>query len=113
MKSKFFELDQLKSIEFDITSYCNSGCPICVRHEWGTSDTVSELVLSHLDKKIIFDVADQFENKDVKFHFNGVLGDAMMHPDILEIVNFSELPEKEEIIEKKHATKKVNNDIFS
>lgn len=88
MKSKFFDLSQLKSIEFDITSYCNSGCPICVRHEWGTSDTVSELVLSHLDKKIIFDVADQFEDKDVKFHFNGVLGDAMMHPDILEIVNY-------------------------
>ena len=87
MKNKFFELDELKSIEFDITSYCNSGCPICVRHKWGTSDLIDEMKLAHLDKDVIFKIADEVSPK-VKFHLNGVLGDAMMHPDIVEIVEY-------------------------
>jgi MoaA/NifB/PqqE/SkfB family radical SAM enzyme len=86
--NKFFELDQLKTIEFDITSYCNSGCPICVRHEWGTSKPHKELELGHLKKETIFTVADEV-NDTVQFNFNGVLGDSMMHPDILEIVNYT------------------------
>ena len=72
--SNFFELDELKSIELDITSYCNSGCPICVRHKWGTSDTVENLKLSHLDKEIVFSIADELDN-NVKFHLNGVLAE--------------------------------------
>ena len=84
---KFFNLKDLKSIEFDITSYCNSGCPICVRHEWGTSTPVKELQLSHLDKNIIFDLV-KYIDKDVELNFNGVLGDAMMHPDIVEIATY-------------------------
>lgn len=85
--SKFFEIDELKSIELDITSYCNSGCPICSRHKWGTADPVEELKLSHLDKSAIFSIADEV-NSNVKFHLNGVLGDAMMHPDILDIIKY-------------------------
>lgn len=86
--SYFFDLNELKSIEFDITSYCNSGCPVCVRHKWGTSDTIDELELSHLDKNIIFDITDSIVGKDVSFNFCGVLGDPLMHPDILEILQY-------------------------
>lgn len=87
MKNNFFELDELKSIEFDITSYCNSGCPVCVRHKWGTSDLIDEIELSHLDKKVIFNIIDDV-GPSVKIHLNGVLGDALMHPDILDIVQY-------------------------
>lgn len=80
--------DQFENIQIDVTSYCNAKCVSCVRNING-SINIEGLKLEHLDTDIIrrmfnVDLADKY--LDV-ISFNGVYGDACMHPDLVEIVD--------------------------
>jgi MoaA/NifB/PqqE/SkfB family radical SAM enzyme len=77
---------RVQFIQVDPTSYCNAKCVSCVRNIDG-GDTIPHLQLNHIDPK----VWDRVMSEDTKgslfkkIHFNGVWGDACMHPELIAI----------------------------
>lgn len=80
--------DQFENIQIDATSYCNAKCASCIRNING-SINVEGLKLEHLPLEVLrrmfhVDLKDKY--LDV-ISFNGVYGDACMHPDLIEIID--------------------------
>ena len=81
----FIELDKIKNLEVELSTYCNAACPGCSRHYWGTSKKLPELVEEHLDIDTVTKVIKQLPNpQDLEIHLCGNLGDPLMNPRILE-----------------------------
>jgi NAD(P)-dependent dehydrogenase (short-subunit alcohol dehydrogenase family)/pyruvate-formate lyase-activating enzyme len=81
-----FSFDQIKEIQLEITSYCNSDCPQCPRNINGGLRN-PYLQQEHLSREVI-DKAFTEEicsNLDQIF-FCGSYGDPIMHPEFLEIL---------------------------
>ena len=91
--------EKVKTIEFEVTTTCNSFCPICVRfHEEMSEDgTIKEgggvwlnplvdfnqhLSIQHL-RKIL---SDPYVDDEVSLDFIGTAGDPIAHPKFLEIL---------------------------
>lgn len=81
----FIELDKIKQLEVELSTYCNAACPGCSRHYWGTSDKLPNLVEEHLDVDDVTKVIKQIPNiNELEIHLCGNLGDPLMNPRILE-----------------------------
>jgi MoaA/NifB/PqqE/SkfB family radical SAM enzyme len=82
----FIELDRIKSLEVELSTYCNAACPGCSRHYWGTSTKRSELVEEHLDIDTVTKVIKQIPNiNELQIELCGNLGDPLMNPRILDM----------------------------
>lgn len=80
----FIELDKIKNLEVELSTYCNAACPGCSRHYWGTSTKRPELVEEHLDVDTVTKVIKQIPNiNELQIELCGNLGDPMMNPRIL------------------------------
>lgn len=78
--------NRLQIIQVDPTSYCNAKCVSCVRNIDG-GDNIPDLQLNHLDVDVWHRIMS-VDTKDIKLkkiHFNGVWGDACMHPELIAI----------------------------
>tara|TARA_X000000950_G_scaffold80863_1_gene101640 strand:+ start:3957 stop:5048 length:1092 start_codon:yes stop_codon:yes gene_type:complete len=73
-------INTIDRIEFNITSLCNAACPMCIRTIVG-----DKLELNSLPYETYKDLLDQLP-RSVDIDFCGTTGDAIMHPDILRIV---------------------------
>ena len=58
----FIELDKIKYLEVELSTYCNAYCPGCSRHYWGTSNKLPNLVEEHLDVDTVTNVIKQIPN---------------------------------------------------
>jgi len=90
------ELAQIQKLQIEPTSYCNAHCPHCPRfNKIGKLD----VQLGHLDIKAIaanIDIQKLINLKEVVLE--GDLGDPVMHPQILEIIEFfSKAPQHPQI----------------
>src|SRR6056300_1336251 len=76
----------ITSIDFELSSLCNAGCPVCPRRRRGTFQEFKqtywplEEVKRVLDKELLLSIR----------HFNicGNFGDGMGNPDIVEISKY-------------------------
>jgi len=77
----------VEELQLDVTSHCNAKCPGCARNEGG-GKTVSWLNLHHLDltfwNNFLIDIKNKFQIKRIRF--NGNYGDAIMHPDLIDVI---------------------------
>ena len=81
----FIELDKIRYLEVELSTYCNAACPGCSRHYWGTSDKLPNLVEEHLDVDTVTNVIRQIPNiNKLEIELCGNLGDPLMNPRILE-----------------------------
>ena len=75
-------------LQIDATSYCNAGCGTCARFVPETLEVQPYLKLEHFDMEVykrLIEV-DLKELPHIKaVFFNGNWGDAVMHPDLLEM----------------------------
>ena len=80
-------LETLSQINFELSSHCNSKCPQCGRYDiFGR--THKDLYITHLDVKVIKKLP-LARMKNLKMvSFGGNFGDALMHPDLNEIMDF-------------------------
>lgn len=78
----------LRSVHFEVSSYCNSSCPTCPRNIEGglVSDLLKPNSLSIDDVKKIFPV--EFVKQLTFINFCGNYGDPMMAKDIYEIIEY-------------------------
>ena len=82
--------DEIKHIEFELTTACNAWCPGCVRYittdtglyKNGNVEFNRYISVETIDNILIEDcVAD-----DVEIQLSGTAGDPLTHPDFLEII---------------------------
>lgn len=71
-----------KSIDFCITTYCQSKCPTCPRTDTDTLELASFIQQQHMPFPVWFDVIDKVDWSDKTIQFCGEHGDPMMHPEI-------------------------------
>ena len=81
-----YKIQDIESIHFEATSYCNAKCPMCSRYD-RQGRVHPSLKFTHLDKKYFYKILEPLKN--LKFvYFSGVYGDPCMHPDLLEFVKY-------------------------
>jgi MoaA/NifB/PqqE/SkfB family radical SAM enzyme len=78
-------IDQTKDkLEIELTSKCVIQCPACSRMFDIENKSIWDA--GHLDKELLFNIADT--TNFWKYTFCGCYGDAIYHPDFLEICNY-------------------------
>ena len=77
-------IDNIKKIELEITSDCNAACPGCTRTRFPDLLKIQSLSLG--DIKRLFPTSKEIANK--QFKFCGVLGDPVVHPEMLGMVKY-------------------------
>ncbi len=63
---------------FEITSFCNLDCPICVQKKWERQHLSIELLYTILEKN-----KDIFNNQAIWLHYRG---EPLLHPQLIEII---------------------------
>ena len=71
-------------LEIELTSKCVLQCPACARMHDVENKKIWDA--GHLDKEILFNIADTTNFK--RYTFCGCYGDAIYHPDFLEICDY-------------------------
>ena len=73
----FNKLENIRSLEVELSTYCNAACPGCARHYWGTSTKLPNLVEQHLSVDTVTKVIEQIPNakEKLELHLVGNLGD--------------------------------------
>jgi MoaA/NifB/PqqE/SkfB family radical SAM enzyme len=92
----FNKLENIRSLEVELSTYCNAACPGCARHYWGTSTKLPNLVEQHLSVETVTKVIEQIPNakEKLELHLVGNIGDPFMNPDIyLGLLEWSEMVE--------------------
>lgn len=79
-----FNINDVKTIELEITSDCNAGCPGCARTL--NRDILEVTSFSFDDLKRILPNQTYIKDKNIKLC--GVLGDPMIHPEVLEMTEY-------------------------
>tara|TARA_A100001011_G_scaffold11539_2_gene12636 strand:- start:3197 stop:4315 length:1119 start_codon:yes stop_codon:yes gene_type:complete len=84
-------LDQVRKIEVEATTYCNAGCPHCSRHISNTSKIDPDMQMNQITPELIYKLKDDFgeQTKKMQIWYVGNLGDALMHKNIDDILEFS------------------------
>jgi len=85
-------LNDINAIEFGITNRCNAGCPLCARHNYGTSQLHDNIKkLNNLDFEFFKKITDGLGaySKNINADFVGTIGDCVMHPEVLEIATYA------------------------
>ena len=82
-----YSLDTISSIDFEISSHCNSKCPQCPRYDM-FGRVHKDLKTTHLDVNIIKKLPlEKMKSLDL-VSFCGNFGDPLMHPNLDEILSF-------------------------
>lgn len=89
------KIDQIRYVEFELSSYCNASCPLCPRNLFGNDSidlgyTKRHLTLENIKKIITPDLNKQITGGT----FCGNFGDPIMNPELLEIVKYLDFPIK-------------------
>lgn len=87
------KIDQIRQVEFELSSYCNASCPLCPRNLFGNDSvdlgyTKRHLTLENVKKIITPDLNKQITNGIICGNF----GDPIMNPELLEIVRYLDFP---------------------
>lgn len=85
---KFIDVEDIKRIEFGITSLCNAGCPMCARHIDGTSTVKPGLPMRSISLEDFKHIAQGIgeHTKHINCNLCGTIGDPIAHPDIENIL---------------------------
>ena len=81
-------IDHINYYNVDITSKCNAGCPDCARTDQKTGKRIKELPLQDWTVENFKNVFNNTTLNQKLLNFNGVYGDALAHPNFLEIAEY-------------------------
>ena len=85
----FITVDNLNTINAELTNYCNAACPMCSRFDWNLN-LVKEITnnkhttLKLLEEKLGKKIVSQLQ----VFYSNGIVGDAIMNPECVQIYDW-------------------------
>ena len=82
-------LQDIRHLQIEPTTYCNARCPHCPRFDWKTGKERKDLKLDHWDIDVILPNINVSEMPNLKYVLiEGDKGDPLMHPRIDEIVSY-------------------------
>jgi MoaA/NifB/PqqE/SkfB family radical SAM enzyme len=85
----YITIDNINSINAELSNYCNAACPMCARYDWGielvkdktnNSYTSLDLIKNKIGEKIL--------KRLKKFYSCGTYGDGATNPECLEIFSY-------------------------
>ncbi len=76
----------IRSIEIEVSDYCNLKCPLCSR-SFLNDEQKKSINKNHLELEVIKNLFSQLEC-NVEVTLSGVFGDPLAHPQILNICDF-------------------------
>ena len=85
----YITIDNINSINAELTNYCNAACPMCARYDWGI-ELVKGKTNSHntslelIQNKIGIEIISRLK----KFYSCGTYGDGAINPECLEIFEY-------------------------
>jgi MoaA/NifB/PqqE/SkfB family radical SAM enzyme len=83
-----YSLKNTQVFEIELTNYCNAFCGACDRNIRGGSIN-SSLRLKHMDENVWKSLISADNLKYIKeIHFDGNFGDAIMHPKLIEFLDY-------------------------
>lgn len=86
-------IDQIKHIELELSSYCNASCPLCPRNLFGYENIDLGYKKKHLTLTEVKKILDKDFLKQIdRIAFEGNLGDPLMNPELLDIVEYLNKP---------------------
>lgn len=97
----YFQPKDIKQIHFEITNFCNAKCPDCPREELGIDNTTGKSRFPDWidSSNVSLDTIKRNFNQQItpnacNFYFCGCFGDALAHPNLIEILEYliSEFP---------------------
>ncbi len=75
-----------KQAEIELTSHCNAACPGCKRTQLLIKK--QPFPLAHLDEQILFSCFSKINLKNFALKLYGALGDPLLHPKILDVIEW-------------------------
>lgn len=77
----------LARLDIEVTNHCNAACPGCVRNEFG-GKKVDSLNLAHMSESTWDNILYSTKGKKLyAIEFNGNVGDFIMHPNIVDMLD--------------------------
>jgi hypothetical protein len=80
------DIKNIKEVDFELSSICNAGCPVCKRRRDGHFSEFKQTYWSLEEVQRVFDI-EILENIEV-LSICGNMGDAMGNPDIIPIIEW-------------------------
>ena len=82
----FFQYNSIRTLEIELTSYCNAYCGACHRNKNG-GELQPYVVLKHMDEDTWNAIIDPSTLENIELlMFDGNLGDAAMHPNLIPML---------------------------
>ena len=90
----YITIENINSINAELTNYCNAACPMCARHflDGKAKDKIinnAHTTLDFLIEKIPFNIIQNLK----RFRSCGNLGDGAMNPECLQIYEYIKNPQ--------------------
>ena len=83
----FYDYKNTSILEIELTSYCNAFCGACHRNKNG-AELQSYVTLKHIDEYTWNSIIDTKNLENIRMlMFDGNLGDAAMHPNLIPMLN--------------------------
>lgn len=85
----YITIDNINSINAELSNYCNAACPMCARYDWGI-ELVKDKTNSHntslelIQNKIGIQIISRLK----RFYSCGTYGDGAVNPECLEIFEY-------------------------
>jgi MoaA/NifB/PqqE/SkfB family radical SAM enzyme len=80
-------LNELLTIQVELTTYCNSSCIGCARNNHGGA-SYSWLPLIHIDLSVWAKIVDAIIQYNIpRVYFNGSYGDSIMNPNLIDMLS--------------------------
>lgn len=85
----YLKLEEIKNLSLEITSHCNSACPMCSRYneDWDTREPNKTLPIRHVEYETFIDFSSQIPNL-AHCSFEGKYGDPLMNVDLNRYVDY-------------------------
>lgn len=85
----YITIDNLNSINAELSNYCNAACPMCARYDWNL-DLVEGKVNNAYTKLEVFEekIGKKVIGQLRRFYSCGTYGDGATNPECLEIYEF-------------------------
>ena len=88
LNTNMLSVDQITSLDLEISSYCVASCPMCPRNFYGMKHNAGYSVTSISQKNFQKVFGKKFVNRLKFVKFNGNFGDFNMNPEAAQIVEY-------------------------
>lgn len=85
------QLEQIKHIEFELSSFCNATCPMCPRNVYGNNKKLG-YIQRNLTMGELTEIVEPIKHQLTHVRFEGNFGDPLANPDVIPMIEYLGVP---------------------